>query len=139
MRAPMPRQRSNSEAVGTVAPTHSERSPMTKPVFPGPGLSADQWQRIDALAANLTVEQAVWISGFFAGLGHRARGLSSVDGAAARQTPPPHTATPPAQASSRTLTLLFGSETGNSAGLASSLADTAKARGMAVQLCDMAE
>jgi sulfite reductase (NADPH) flavoprotein alpha-component len=40
---------------------------------------------------------------------------------------------------SRTLTVLFGSETGNSAGLGRSLADAARAQGIAVELFDMAD
>jgi hypothetical protein len=110
---------------------------MTKPEFPGPGLSADQWRRIDALAADLTLEQAIWISGFFAGLGHSARGAGKMVPGAARQAPPIAAASP--ASTSRTLTVLFGSETGNSAGLARSLADAATAQGIAVQLFDMAD
>ena len=37
--------------------------------FPGPGLlSAEQWRQINALAAALSPRQALWLSGYFAGL-----------------------------------------------------------------------
>jgi sulfite reductase (NADPH) flavoprotein alpha-component len=110
---------------------------MTKPEFTGPGLSADQWHRIDALAADLTPEQAIWISGFFAGLSHSARGAAKVVAGAARQAPPTAAASP--ASTSRTVTVLFGSETGNGAGLARSLANAATAQGIAVELFDMAD
>jgi sulfite reductase (NADPH) flavoprotein alpha-component len=110
---------------------------MTKPEFPGPGLSADQWHRIDTLAVDLTLEQAIWISGFFAGLGHSARGAAKTVPGAARQAPPVASASP--ASASRTLTVLFGSETGNSTGLARSLADAARAQGIAAELFDMAD
>ncbi|HEX5957603.1 MAG TPA: flavodoxin domain-containing protein, partial [Hyphomicrobiaceae bacterium] len=111
---------------------------MTKPEFLGPGLSAEQWQRVDALAAGLTAEQAVWISGFFAGLGHQARAGASFDGMTAR--PPTQTpATAAAKSAARTLTVLFASETGNSAGLAKAVAAAAEAQGAAVRICNMAD
>jgi sulfite reductase (NADPH) flavoprotein alpha-component len=110
---------------------------MTKLEFPGPGLSADQWHRVDALAADLTLEQAIWISGFFAGLGYAARGPAKTVAGAARQAPPTVVAAPASP--SRTLTVLFGTETGNGAGLGRSLANAARAQGIAVELCDMAD
>lgn len=110
---------------------------MTKPEFTGPGLSPEQWHRIDAFAADLTPEQAIWISGYFAGLGHSARSTAKTASNAVLPAPP-HPPLSPASAS-RTLTVLFGSETGNSAGLARSLADAARARGIALQLFDMAD
>ena len=70
----------------TAAPKNQDA--MTKLEFPGPGLSADQWHRVDALAADLTLEQAVWISGFFAGLGYSARGAARTVDGASRQSPP---------------------------------------------------
>jgi sulfite reductase (NADPH) flavoprotein alpha-component len=110
---------------------------MTKPEFPGPGLSADQWHRVDTLAADLTPEQAIWISGFFAGLGHRASDTGKPVAIADGLAPPALAVSPPA--ASRTLTVLFGSETGNSAGLAKTLAGAAKAQGVAVELASMAD
>src|SRR5262249_3294781 len=110
---------------------------MTKPEFTGPGLSADQWHRIDALATDLTPEQAIWISGFFAGAGHSAGGAAKAVVSAGRRAAPMAAGSP--ASATRTLSVLFGSETGNSAGLARSLADAARAQGIAVELFDMAD
>ncbi|HEX5999172.1 MAG TPA: assimilatory sulfite reductase (NADPH) flavoprotein subunit [Hyphomicrobiaceae bacterium] len=111
---------------------------MTKPEFLGPGLSAEQWQRVDALAAGLTAEQAVWISGFFAGLGHRARAGASLDGVVV-QPAAQMLATATAISAARTLTVLFASETGNSAGLAKAVAAAVEAQGAAVKISNMAD
>lgn len=98
---------------------------MTKPEF----ISPIQWQQLDALAGDLTTDQALWVSGYFAGLGHALR-RGTGDGAVAVAPPTPAT---------RTLTVLFGSETGNGAALARTVADTARARGIAAGVADMAD
>ena len=41
---------------------------MSGPVFPGPGLDPAQWEHIKALAQSVTQRQALWLSGYFAGL-----------------------------------------------------------------------
>ena len=46
---------------------------MTKLEFPGSALTTDQWTQVNQLATSLSHEQAIWISGYFAGLSHRAR------------------------------------------------------------------
>ncbi len=111
---------------------------MSKSEFPGPGLSTDHWPQINALAANLTSEQAIWISGYFADRGHSVRSATASDvsfgGAVSPHTPAPYAAL------SRSIPVLFASETDNSAGLARPVADAAKAQGIpTVQLCDMAD
>lgn len=93
--------------------------------FRGPGLSDTQWEQIRGLAASLDARQLLWVSGFFAGIEHQAGD--------------PRDKAPPAPAASRTLTVLYGSETGNSAALATSLAGQFEARGRAVRLIDMAD
>ncbi|MGV6876650.1 assimilatory sulfite reductase (NADPH) flavoprotein subunit [Pseudochelatococcus sp. B33] len=93
--------------------------------FRGPGLSAAQWEQIRALAASLDAKQLLWVSGFFAGIEHRAGDTLSE--------------TPAAPVASQTLTILYGSETGNSAALATSLAGQFEARGRAARLIDMAD
>lgn len=93
--------------------------------LPPPGLTAEQWQQIAAVAVSLTPEQTLWLSGYFAGLGQRAR--LPQDAAAA-----------PAGTAARPVTILYGSETGNSAGLARLLADAAQRRGIEPNLVDMA-
>ncbi|MBP1883969.1 assimilatory sulfite reductase (NADPH) flavoprotein subunit [Sinorhizobium mexicanum] len=110
---------------------------MTALEFPGPGLTADQWSQISALATSLRPGQALWISGYFAGLDHGARALHGATPLA------PHLAkAEPADvlaSKTRSLTILFGSETGNSAALAKRLADAARGKGAEPSLVDMAD
>lgn len=91
-------------------------------------LSPRQWERLEALSADLTSEQAIWIGGYLVGLGHAVRDI----GAGAVPAIP-------AAPAARTLTVLYGSETGNSAALARSLAEAARARGIAAGVADMAD
>lgn len=110
---------------------------MTKLEFPNSTLTTDQWEQIDGLATSLNHEQAIWISGYFAGLSHRARSSVAAEaGIAPRQ---PFEARPTAASATRLLTVLFGSETGNSKGLAKSLVEAAKAKGIEARLADMAD
>ena len=48
---------------------------MTAIEFSPPTLTAEQWQQINALATSLRPDQALWISGYFAGVGHQARAV----------------------------------------------------------------
>jgi len=111
---------------------------MTKLEFPSSTLTTDQWEQIHRLATSLNPEQAIWISGYFAGLGHRARTAAVAPEIAARPRPPTEAESTGAPAT-RLLTVLFGSETGNSKALAGSLAEAAKAKGIEVRLADMAD
>ena len=84
--------------------------------FRGPGLSDAQWGQIKTLADSLDDKQLLWLSGFFAGVEFRA---GNVEGST-----PLGLSVPPLAPSlpERTLSVLYGSETGNSAELATSLA-----------------
>jgi sulfite reductase (NADPH) flavoprotein alpha-component len=106
--------------------------------FP-PGFTAEQWQQIDALGVSLTPDQAIWISGYFAGVGQRARGADQL--APISQLLPSGTssARPADHPAARTIAILYGSETGNGAELARALADAARRRGLEPVLADMAE
>jgi len=97
-------------------------------------LTPDQGEQVDRLAASLEHDQAIWLSGYFAGLGHGARTGSVGSERDAGQDAPGHTA--PA---TRLLTILSGSETGNSRELARSLADAARANGTETRIADMAD
>ena len=103
--------------------------------FPGPGFSAEQWEQIKTLAVSIKPGQALWISGYFAGIDHAARGLGAADGYAPL---PLATTAEPAAAAQRTLTILHGGETGNSAGLAKSLGEVLLKRGVESVVVDMA-
>jgi sulfite reductase (NADPH) flavoprotein alpha-component len=104
--------------------------------FPSPGLlSADQWRQINALAATLSAGQALWLSGYFAGL-ESARTGAGVALANAPGAPAP---APDVAARTRTLTILYGSETGNSAALARTAAVEAKALGLNATVSDLGD
>jgi sulfite reductase (NADPH) flavoprotein alpha-component len=89
-------------------------------------LSLEQWQQVEALAATLTAEQARWISGYFAGLDS---GLLRGGSAAVAPVAAPR---------GRSLTILYGSETGNGRDLANALAASASQRGLSPTVADMA-
>lgn len=111
---------------------------MTALEFPGPALNADQWNQIGALAISLRPGQALWLSGYFAGLDHAARGFGG-DSLTLLREGDARTVAAPAAAPSRTLTILYGSETGNSAALAKALATAARAKGIEPTVADMAD
>jgi sulfite reductase (NADPH) flavoprotein alpha-component len=101
---------------------------MTAQTFSAEGaLSIEQWQHLDALARSLTPAQARWISGYFSGLD---AGLSRGGAIEAPAAPAPQ---------GRTLTILYGTETGNSRDLGKALAAAAAERGLSPQLVDMAD
>ena len=95
-------------------------------LFTGELLDAQQRQHVEALTGSVTPEQARWLSGYFAGL---EAGIARQGGGGVAA---------PAAASSRTLTVLHGGETGNSAGIARSLVAAAGERGLNATLADMA-
>jgi sulfite reductase (NADPH) flavoprotein alpha-component len=109
---------------------------MTAFEFPGPGFTAEQWERLNALAVSLKAGQALWISGYFAGIDHGARALLGDIALPALSGEP---AASPVTASSRLLTILFGGETGNSAGVARMLGEAARNHGLEPTLTDMAD
>lgn len=104
---------------------------MTVVEFNGPGLSEEQWRTMRAVATALKPQQALWLSGYFAGLADAGRPE------AAHLVPAGLDPAPAAAA--RTLTILYGSETGNGKRLAARLAERAHAAGLAPVLADMAD
>lgn len=111
---------------------------MTTLEFPGPGISLEQWNQISALATSLRPGQALWLSGYFAGLDQGMRALQGEAVLPFREAGIPAGAVGPSS-STRTLTILFGSETGNSRLLAKDLAEAARARGVEAVVADMAD
>ncbi|MFC7498487.1 assimilatory sulfite reductase (NADPH) flavoprotein subunit [Enterovirga sp. GCM10030262] len=95
-------------------------------------LTLDQWRQVEALGATLTPAQARWISGYFAGLD-----AGMLRGVSVESLAPPVAAMAPASGG-RTLTILCGTETGNATEVAKALAETARTRGLAPELVDMA-
>lgn len=105
---------------------------MTDP--PGQAFTLEQWRLIEQLSQSLGSVQARWLSGYFAGFD-----------AGLRQALPqtasfPDAAPAPSPASvTRKLTILFGTETGNSAQIAKDLAKAAEAVGLKPKIADVAD
>lgn len=96
------------------------------PVHEG-ALSLEQWDKVEALARSVTAEQARWISGYFAGLDG---GLLRAGGGELQAVAAPQ---------GRTLTILYGTETGNARDLAKTLGVAASERGLSPKVADMAD
>ena len=96
------------------------------PLYEG-ALTLDQWKLVEGLAQTLTPEQARWISGYFAGLD---AGLLRAGGGEIA---------PVAAPQGRTLTILYGTETGNSRDLAKTLAAAATTQGLAPKVADLSD
>ncbi len=99
---------------------------MTAPETPGNPLSPEQWRQVETLTGSLTPMQALWLSGYFTGLD-----------AGLRQ--PPSQPASAIAADARSLTILYGTETGNAADLARALETAIKGKGLACTLADMAD
>jgi sulfite reductase (NADPH) flavoprotein alpha-component len=103
----------------------------------GPNLSSEQRSLIEELTRSLQPGQALWLSGHFAGL----------ERAALDALPPPSeglagrvlSAALSGTTKTRTLTILFGSETGNCVELARTTANAARAVGLEPNVADMAQ
>jgi sulfite reductase (NADPH) flavoprotein alpha-component len=97
----------------------------------------EQWRQVQSLAETLGPDQAVWLSGYFAGLGQSLRAFRG-----AEAVPSPAGMTPAAErrpaTGSRTLTILYGTETGNSSELAEQIASRAGEVGLQARTADMA-
>ena len=88
-------------------------------------LSAEQVQKLQGLVAELNPIQQAWVSGYLA-----ANANTAVLGGVA----------PAAQAAeAASLTILYGSQTGNAKGVASQLKAQAESRGLTVKLVNMAD
>ncbi len=92
-------------------------------------LDASQAAQLESLVETLSPLQATWISGYLAGL----NAALSESGAVADAAPAA------AASSSQTLTILYGSQTGNAGGVAGNLRDAAQAGGITARLADMAD
>lgn len=102
-------------------------------------LAPAQQEQLDALAASVGREQAIWLSGYFAGLaemrGDRSREGANVALFPARVVPASVGTSPaPAQAG---VALLYGSETGNCRQLAEDFAARLSGKGLAVRVSGM--
>lgn len=92
-------------------------------------LAPEQWQLVENLAGSLSPAQLQWLSGFFAGLAaNRAAAPAGTDVVAPASAP-----------AARKLTILYGTETGNSTEVAQALGNSAKEQGLAPTVADMAD
>ncbi|MEM9670353.1 MAG: assimilatory sulfite reductase (NADPH) flavoprotein subunit [Pseudomonadota bacterium] len=91
-------------------------------------LTPEQSQLMQQLMTTLTPVQQAWISGYLAATANGAAG--AVPGAQVAAAP---------VAAAVPLTVLYGSQTGNAKHVAQDLAENAKARGLDVNLVDMAD
>lgn len=108
-------------------------------------LTPDQHAQVDQLAGSLDRDQAIWLSGYFAGLARAGTGPAvGTDGATTAvtngngnaQADPTAAAARP---TTRTLTVLYGTDTGNSREVAGQLAEAAKGVGVEAKVADMAD
>lgn len=97
-------------------------------------LTSEQWDQLRSLAATLSAGQALWVSGYLAGLGHAAGALPSLPS----QNNLRSNGEEPAS-ETRRLTILYGTETGNAAGLARRLAVQAQGLGLSPVVADMGD
>ncbi len=89
-------------------------------------LAPAQQGQLEALARSLSREQALWVSGYFAGLA--SAGTLSLPEAPLQGEAAPATST---------VTILYGSETGNCVGLANDFASRLQAAGVTARATDM--
>jgi sulfite reductase (NADPH) flavoprotein alpha-component len=94
--------------------------------LPGNPLTLEQWRQVEALTGSLVPMQVRWLSGYFAGLD-----------AGLRYAPPQPASS--IQVAARSLTILYGTETGNAAELARALAAAGKGKGLTCNIADMAD
>lgn len=88
-------------------------------------LSDEQQRQLNQVLSTLNTQQLAWVSGYLYGLSQS--GIQSVATSAAVAAP------------SGSLTILYGSQTGNAKGVASAIQAQAKAHGLPVTLTSMAD
>lgn len=93
-------------------------------------LTEEQANQLNALVASLNPDQVGWVSGYLAGI------QAMADGSAVAAQPAPAAE---AVAEPATLTILYGSESGNAEGLAHDAGEKAKEKGLPVRVVDMAD
>lgn len=90
-------------------------------------LSDEQQNQLSQVLSGLNTQQLAWVSGYLYGLSQTGSPLATAG------------ATPTTVAASGSLTILYGSQTGNAKGAADSLRKLAQSKGIAVTLASMAD
>ena len=98
---------------------------LTAPIPNISPLSDEQQRQLNQVLSTLNTQQLAWVSGYLYGLSQS--GIQSVATSAAVAAP------------SGSLTILYGSQTGNAKGVASAIKAQAEARGLPVTLTSMAD
>lgn len=98
---------------------------LTAPIPTISPLSDEQQRQLNQVLSTLNTQQLAWVSGYLYGLSQS--GVQSVVTSAAVAAP------------SGSLTILYGSQTGNAKGVASAIQAQAKAHGLPVTLTSMAD
>ncbi|MFN4323400.1 MAG: assimilatory sulfite reductase (NADPH) flavoprotein subunit [Aeromonas media] len=98
---------------------------LTAPIPTISPLSDEQQRQLNQVLSTLNTQQLAWVSGYLYGLSQS--GVQSVATSAAVAAP------------SGSLTILYGSQTGNAKGVASAIQAQAKAHGLPVTLTSMAD
>ncbi|MDM5121161.1 assimilatory sulfite reductase (NADPH) flavoprotein subunit [Aeromonas rivipollensis] len=98
---------------------------LTAPIPTISPLSDEQQRQLNQVLSTLNTQQLAWVSGYLYGLSQS--GVQSVVTSAAVAAP------------GGSLTILYGSQTGNAKGVASAIQAQAKARGLPVTLVSMAD
>lgn len=101
-------------------------SPTNQATVPTAVLNESQWSQINQAIAPLNKEQLTWMSGYLAGLAHSQEGGAAL----------PTQELPEPQAS---LTILYGSQTGNAKGLAQEYKAKVESQGIPATLVNMAD
>ncbi len=91
---------------------------------PGAVLSSEQWNAITTGIRGLNNQQLLWVSGYLAGLAQQGEVLPAATASAGEAA---------------SLTILYGSQTGNAKGVASQYKEVAEQAGFAVKLVSMAD
>lgn len=105
--------------------------------LPGAVLTTAQLEQLNGLATSVSQEQAIWLSGYFAGLGQIAS--TAVTPGAAPDAQAVANGAASNGTAARVITVLFASETGNSRELANSLSEAARDRGLEARVSDVSD
>lgn len=105
--------------------------------LPAPVLTPAQLEQLTGLATSLNQEQAIWVSGYFAGLS--SSGTATLPSPNGTVVAAGVDAEPGSLTTTQLVTILFATETGNSKDLAAQLAEAARKKGIDTNVVDAAD
>lgn len=110
---------------------------MMPPALPGSGIDDSSRELLRALGRSLSPEQALWVSGYFAGVAEARSGFNASAPAAAVASAAAAPAVAEGSGTAK-IKILFASETGNAAALARDIAARAQQAGIGASAEDLA-